>query len=178
MEGSHSSSPPSLFLNHHGFSSGPDRLFGNRISPPPRTSRMDMNVAAPMPMPNAPKEALAPPPLPPPRFVPDLVPWEHADLNQQPHENRPSRPVSPFSRPWPDRKGSRAGEGLPRMQTASRRRSSVSTWRSDPSKDSIEQDRDEGYGSLSGTSIAQSVPPLLSLLARIARAHSAVRIGR
>ena len=161
MEGSQSPAPSSVFVSAHGYTSGSDRLFGRRDSLSPRTSRTNINAAAPMPMPNASKGTWAPPPLPPPPAPLDLskgrdLSWEHANPGHR-REDPISRPVSPLSSPWSERKGSRASDGPPRMQVASRRESSVSTLRSPPSIDSLDPERDEGYCSLSGTSFAQLV---------------------
>ena len=166
MDGSQSSSPPSAFVSPLRYASASDRLFGQRTSLSPPVSRMNINSVAPMSIPNSQHDQRAPPPLPPPPIVPELekgrdLSWEWANRgprNDDPH----SRPVSPLTYALGERKGSRSGDGDLRMQVISRRESSTSTLRSPPSVDNFDlAHRDEGYGSLSGTSIAQSVAHLL-----------------
>ena len=167
MDGSQSSSPPSAFVSPLRYGSASDRLFGQRTSLSPPISRMNINSVAPMSIPNSQNDPLAPPALPPPPIVPELdkgrdLGWEWQNRGLRPNDPH-SRPVSPLSYASAERKHSRSGEGDLRMQAVARRESSTSTLRSPPSVDNFNfVHRDEGYGSLSGTSITQSVAHLLS----------------
>ena len=165
-ENSHSYGP-------HHFSSRTSSYSSSNASHPFSTS------AAPVCIPNS-RGSPAPPPLPPPRYIEDLAlgsdpGWHWGNSGGQGESGNKFGPTSPRSSisqgSWNMRKEMEAGsddfgEG--------RRDSSTSTIRSPP-----RNDFDEGYHSLSGTSIAyQSVYSslLLLMLSRVLKA-AGVRCG-
>ena len=166
MEGAHSSAPPPAFARRIRYPSAPQHPFGRPPSLSPPSFGEPINAAAPMTIPGSQKDPLAPPPLPPPTdpILEARSPNCNAGYPHQQSDDSSTRPVSPRTTLCRDRQDSRASEGESRMRVA-RRESSTSTFRSPHSIDTF--GTDEGYSSLSGAALSQSVSrPFLQSLHR------------
>ena len=132
----------------------------------PHASRSYAGGAAPMSIPNSSRASSPPPPLPPPTFLSDIaegrdLAWDH--LNTPWKAELQHRPTSPHLERGSRRNNSGYDEGYFEPSESRRRNDSTTMVTSLPGVEGFDRPPhgDEGYGSLSGSSLAQSVLHLL-----------------
>ena len=158
-------SPQATGHHSQGIPSNSYRASRRLPSHSPHASRNYQSGPNPMSIPNSSSGPSAPPPLPPPTFIPALAEgndqgWRWG--NQGLRVDTVSRPVSPGTSPWDRRDSHGHRPSISELSESRRRESSTSTvTAAAKSHTGLEFDvpvRDEVYISLPSMSYSQSVP--------------------